>query len=434
MKYAISSTILLLILMLFGNGYTQQVISLDEAITLTLSNQPVIQQALAQVNAAEAKIDEQKSYYYPRVQSDLTFNRVGPVPAIEFLGYSFELAPANNYNANISASQLVYDFGKRNAQMELTKQFKLTAQDKIELIKNNLTFQTIRVYYTILFLHKSIDVSDEQISNLEKHLELTRKKVASGSATDFDILTTQVKVATAQNQKTDVENALRKQNLVLNSLMGKPSDFPLNLTGEFKVDSSAFDLESLLNNAYGNRLEIKLAQDAEKNALATRQVASLSDRPNLGVMASYGFKNGYQPDLDELVGNWVAGIHASIPIFDGNLKSARVAEAEANIKSSSEQIRELKRSIKLEVEQAAADLEANRLKIKTSTVQVEHAKQAVSRAGNKYKDGVITNLDLIDSETSLAQAKLMYLQVEYENVLSYYNLQRATGSILKVTQ
>lgn len=435
MKLRIFSIIIFMNLILLINLYAQQTgqssLSLNEAINLALSNQPLIEQALDQADAAEAKINQQKSYFYPRVEGDLTYIRIGPVPTIEFSGHNFELAPADNYNADVSASHLLYDFGKRSAILELMKSYKLSAIDKIELIKNNLAYQTIQIYYTILFLEKSIDVNEEQIRTLQKHLELTGKKVESGSATDFDILTTQVKVAGAQNQKTDIENALNKNKLALNSLFGRPSDSPLYLTGELKIDSSAFNLESLIDEAYAGRPEMKLAQDAGMNAEISRKVAALADRPNLSLMANLGVKNGYQPDLNDPVVNWAAGVHASVPIFNGNLKKAQVAEAEAKMKSSADEINALKRKIKLEVEQAAADLQANRSKIKTSEVQVDHAKQAVSRAGSQYKDGVITNLDLIDAETSLAQAKLMYLQVVYQNVLSHYNLKKAVGSMVE---
>lgn len=432
MKLRFSLIFIILNLFLFQQVFSQNAdknaLSLDDAIKMVLSNQPLIEQALDQADAADAKIKEQNSLFYPRIEGELYYMRIGPVPSIEFSGHKFELAAADNYNANISASQLVYDFGKRSAVLDLMKSYKLSALDKIALIKNNLTYQTIQTYYTILFLEKSLEVNNEQIETLQKHLELTGKKVQSGSATDFDILTTQVKVADAQNRKTDIENSLSQQKLALYSLLDKPSDSQFHLTGELKIDSANIDLESLINEAYTNRPEMKLARDAEDNAAVSQRIASLTDRPNVSLIASLGVKNGYQPDLNDPVANWTAGIHASIPIFNGFQKKAKIAEANAKMKSSSEEMRALQRKIKLEVEQAAADLSANRSKIQTSEVQVDHAKQAVSRAGIQYKDGVITNLDLIDAETSLAQAELMHLRVVFQNVLSRYNLLKAVGS------
>jgi outer membrane protein len=432
MNYRIILITLLLSLTMFVNGYSQQAIddslTLQQAVKLTLTNQPLLKQAAEEINAAEAKIKEQNSYYYPRVNGNISYTRIGPIPTIEFGGIGFTLAPDNNYDAHISASQLVYDFGKRDALLDLVKSYKLSSEDKLNLIKNNLSYQAVQAFYTILFTEKSIKVKDEQINTLKKHIELANKKVQSGSATDFDVLTTEVRVASAENQKIDLENALYKEKIYLKSLLGWSSDKELNLSGKFKIDTSLFNSESLIQEAFQKRVEMKLARDAEKSAMVTKQVASLTDKPTLSIIASYGFKNGYEPNLDVLRGNWAAGINASIPIFNGNLRDAKVEEADANLKSSSAKILELERTIKSQVEQAATNLKASRSKIKTSELQVKQAKDAVSRAEVRYRDGVITNLDLIDAETSLAEAELLRLRVSYENIVNTYSLMQAVGN------
>jgi outer membrane protein len=432
MRYRISVIIFILSLSVFANGYAQQAaddsLTLQQAIKLTLTNQPLLKQAAEDINAAEAKIKQQNSFYYPRINGDIAYIRIGPIPTIQFGGLGFTLAPNDNYDAHISASQLVYDFGKRDALEDLVKSYKLSSEDKLNLIKNNLSYQTVQVFYTILFTEKSIKVKDEQINTLKKHIELTNKKVQSGSATDFDVLTTEVRVASAENQKIDLENALNKERIYLKSLLGWSSDKELNISGEFKVDTSLFNNESLIQEAFQKRVEMKLAKDAEKSAMVTKQVASLTDKPTLSVIASYGLKNGYEPNLDVLRGNWAAGINASIPIFNGNLRESKVEEADANLKSSSAKILELERTIKSQVEQASTELSASRSKIKTSELQLKQAQEAVSRAEVRYRDGVITNLDLIDAETSLAEAKLLRLRVSFENVINTYSLMQAVGN------
>ncbi|MEJ2617676.1 MAG: TolC family protein [Ignavibacteriaceae bacterium] len=399
MKYRISIITILLILFTFIDGFSQQsvkdTITLQQAITLALTNQPLLKQAVEDVNAAEAKIKEQNSFYYPRINSNLSYTRIGPVPTIQFGGTGFTLAPNNNYDVHITASQLVYDFGKRSALVDLVKSYKLSSEDKLKLIKNNLSYQTVQVFYTILFTEKSIKVKDEQINTLKKHIELTNKKVQSGSATDFDVLTTEVRVASAENQKIDLENNLNKEKIYLKNLLGWPSDKEVNLSGNFNIDTSLFNNDSLVEEAFQKRPEMKLAKDAENSALVSKQVASLTDKPTLSVIANYGFKNGYEPNLDVLRGNWAAGINASIPIFNGNLRDAKVEEAEAHLKSSSAKILELERKIRSQVELAAADLKASKSKIKTSELQVKQARDAVSRAEVRYRDGVITNWKLL---------------------------------------
>lgn len=434
MKYQIIIT-LLLSSFIAGNGYSQQKavdsITLQQAIKMTLTNQPLLNEAIEGVNAAEAKIKENNSYYYPRVNGEVSYTRIGPIPTIQFGGAGFTLAPNNNYDVHIFASQLVYDFGKRDALTDLVKSYKLSSKDKLDLIKNRLSYKTIRLFYSILFAEKSIKVKDEEISTLKKHIELTNKKVKSGSATDFDVLTTEVKEAAVKNEKLDLENALNKGKIYLKNLMGWSSDNNLNLSGEFKKIIFKVNADSLVEEAFQKRPEITLAKDAGKSAVLFKNVVSLTNKPALRVIASYGFKNGYEPNLDVLRGNWTAGINASIPIFNGNLRKAKVEEAEAKLKSSSAKILEIKRKIKTQVEQAVSDLKSSISKIKTNELQVKHAEDAVSRAEIRYRDGVITNLDLIDAETSLSEAKLLRLRVSYENVINTYSLMEAVGNKIK---
>lgn len=435
MKYRIIVITFLLSLFALKSGSAQEKaqdpLALRQAIKMALTNQPLLNEALERINAAEAKIKEQNSSFYPSVNGDINYTRIGPVPTIQFGGMAFTLAPANNYDAHISASQLVYDFGKRKALMDLVKSYKLSAKDKLNLVKNNLGYRTVRAFYTILFTEKSIKVKNRQINTLKKHIELVNKKVQSGSATDFDVLTTEVKKAAVENEKIDLLNALNKERIFLKSLLGWPSNKELILSGAFSHDTMSINLESMINEAFQKRPEMVLARDAEKSAEESKHAASLTESPTLGVIASYGFKNGYVPNLNVLRGNWAAGINASIPIFNGNIKEARVEEAEADLKSSSAKVLELERKIKTQVEQAAADLKAGRLKIRTTEIQVRHAEDAVARAEVRYRDGVITNLDLIDAETSLAQAELLRLRVSYEDVMNSYSLMEAIGNKIR---
>lgn len=413
---------------LFAQQKEANTILLEKAIEMALKNQPLLKEAEEQINSADAKIKQQKSFYYPNVEADLSYSRIGPVPTFDFGGNKIYLAPDNNYDAHVSARELLYDFGKRDALVELSKSYKLSSKDKIDLIKSNLAYQTIKAFYSILFFQRAIEVKNEQINNLNKHIEITAKRVESGSATDYDILTTKVKLAAVQNQKTDMKNALENSKIYLKSLMGISDQREIIVSGNFTADTSMFNVDSLVARAFSQRSEIILAKDHEKSASLNKDLISTSENPMLNLFVSMGFKNGYVPDLNKIRGNWAVGVNAKIPIFNGNLKDHKIEEAEANIRSASAEILELERKIKTEIQKSVADYNSNLAKFKTTELQVEQAKQAVDRAEIRYRDGVITNLDLIDAETSLSEAELQYVQVLYSNVLKYYEVSKAIGN------
>lgn len=63
-------------------------------------------------------------------------------------------------------------------------------------------------------------------------------------------------------------------------------------------------------------------------------------------------------------------------------------------------------------------------------IQVNYAKESIKRANLQYKNGVVTNLDLLDSENSLEMAQLQYLQAIYDSIISNYNLKKAVGDVI----
>ena len=151
-------------------------LSVADAVELTLKNYPLIQQATESINVAEARIKEQQSSLYPIINAEASYTRIGPIPTINFGPELFELAPPNNYDAHVSVYHTLYDFGKRDALVDLTKSYKKSAIDNVDYVKSNLAFQTVQTFYSVLLLQRSIAVKDTDIANLNKHLAYTKKR------------------------------------------------------------------------------------------------------------------------------------------------------------------------------------------------------------------------------------------------------------------
>jgi outer membrane protein len=405
-------------------------LSVTDAVALTLKNYPLIQQATERINIAEAKIKEQQSSLYPILDARASYTRISPIPTINFGQELFELAPANNYDARISVFHTLYDFGKREALIDLTKSYKKSEIDKVDFVKSNLAFQTVQTFYSILLLKRSIAVKDTDIVNLNDHLSFTERRVETGSATDFDALTTQVRIANAQNQKLDLQNALEKQIIQLKKLTGLSYDSKADLISDFSFVPVTINKDSLLEIAMQQRPELKLALDLENSAHMQQNFAGLGDMPSLNLNLSYGLTNGYMPNLDAIRGNWAAGVGVQVPIFNGFRTSANEDEADANLKVSETHTLQVKKDIASEVQQAAEDLKIKINKISTTKIQVNYAEESIKRAIAQYKNGVVTNLDLLDAENSLEQARLQYLQAIYEAILSNYNLKKSVGDVI----
>ncbi len=212
MKCAIFRMRWILLLWLPGLTMTQpqmpDSLTVEQAVQLVLQNHPAIQQASQSVIAAGARVKQSRSAYYPEIEANAFYSRVGPVPSLEVPGLgSLALFPINNYNANLSVRHTFFDFGKRLAAVELAQSFEQTAGNNMEFLKTTLAFQTVEMFYAILYLHENLNVQNDLIDALNQHLVVTQKKAQTGTATDFDVLTTQVRVATAKSQKISIDRA-----------------------------------------------------------------------------------------------------------------------------------------------------------------------------------------------------------------------------------
>jgi len=417
------------------NLYPQQsnkkTLTLNEIVSLTVKNYPLIKQAEQNVEVANAKIKVQESFDYPVVSGAASYTRIGPIPAIGFPGAgSFELAPANNYDAHLNAFYNVYDFGKKEAQLDFVKSYKKSAVDNIELVKSNLAFAAAKTYYSILFIRQGISITDTDVATLDEHINITNKKIESGTATDYDLLSTKVRLTDYKDSKLKLQNQLSNQKIILRHLTGLLKKDEINTSGNLKLLTETVNIDSLIAVAFKQRPEIKLAIDRENTAKLKTNIVKHGDSPDLNINLRYGLKNGFEPNLDAIRGNWAANVEVSVPIFNGFRTKNLEEESKASINVTKTNTLNIKQEIAAEVEKAAENIQSNLEQIKTAQLKIDLAEQALKRARAQYASGVGTNLDLLDAETRLADAKFLYLRTTYENIMHTYELKKAVGDII----
>ena len=423
--------IVLSVIFLFGGiAEGQDSMTVEQAVQRVLQTHPAIEQGLDNTRAAEARVQQTSSTRMPDADIEASYTYLGPPIPFYFgvLG-PFQFYPNNNYDAHVGAGYMLYDFGKTSAAIDAAQSRVQSARNMVELTKNGLGYQTIRTFYTILFLQKSIQVADEQIETFNVHLSLTRKKVNVGTATSFDVLTTEVRVASAQNQKVELENSLHQQESILRQLLGEKEATPITLVGEFTMTPETLNADSLIEQAFAQRVELKLDRDAQMTADLQYKVASHGNLPSLHISGEYGVKNGlYFPDLNIIRGNWALGAQVRVPVFDGYRVDHMEEEAQAMIHAEQAHTQNTERQIRSDVEQTIADLQASVMKVEITKVQLQQAHEAVQIARTRYETGSVTNLDLLDAETAESESKLTNLQALYRFVLSKHELERATGT------
>jgi len=414
----------------------QDSLTIGKAVEIVLKRHPSINQAQEALEAARAHTQSLTSANYPSVSADVSDFYLGPEYPFNLGMAKFAMFPDNNFDAHIGAMYTLYDFGKRSMTIEVSKTGEQSAADLLTGVKTDLYFQVLQLFTAIVLQEKSIVVADEGIAEYDRHLLDVQKKIEAGSATEYDVLKTQVQRSIAQGQRLDIAADLAKKRTALRQLLGFTPGAPLVLKGGFDTLSVRTNTDSLFTTALSGRSERASALHLKQSAKLLKDLTSKENLPNFNVHASAGFKNGFpndvappNTDISTPRINVVAGAEVSLPLYDGKRAKFHKLEAARNEEGSIAALDAIDERIKTEVLQAASDVEASFSKLDISRAQIAFAKRSLELARLKYDAGVVTNLDVLDAENDFSQAQLGHLRNQFQYTQSLFALDHAVGRL-----
>lgn len=411
-----------------GSDAAGDSLQLKDIISLVIKNHPSVKSAEEAINGANSRIELAKAGYYPEVDASANYSNIGPVTklSIPSMG-TFQLFPENNYSAAINYRQTVYDFGRTRESIEIEKGNKAIGEQSLEQVKQKLALAAVNNYYTLSFLQAAIKIKDQQLLTLQEHLNHIETMMKTGSATEYQVLSTKVKISTIESQKLDLMAVLHTQQAFLNSLLGLNEDNVPVVKNESFTEAPLVRDDSILVYAFHNRDEILLNEKKRSLAELRYQLIRSQNKPVISFMAAGGAKNGYVPYLEKIKPNYVVGLGIRIPIFDGMKTKYNLSQAESAINSLTYETEFTRRNITSEIKEARAYMTAAEQKINQFELQLEQALKAYSLAETSFRSGTITNLDLIDANTSVSESRLLLLKARIDFAACVYKLKAAAG-------
>ncbi len=422
-------------------------LTLEEAVARAVSNQPLIRQAEAAVAAAQSKVGQAESSWLPNLSAEGSYNRMAdhsfaissllppgvdaaslgvPASLAPLLSTPFSLSPVDNWDFHLGLSQVVFRFG-RGIQVELAEQGVSSARISVDQIRSSLAYQAAQTFVMTLYARERMKILDEQRDNLLQHVKANQVREQAGAATRFDVLSTQLRVSALESQRVEAENLYKKQRIALMQLVGASPAEALEPTGTLEPTQPSGPADAFVASALQNRTEVRQALDGERSAELSRQLATAAYLPTLAANAQVGYMTGILPNEDQLTLNWVVGLQLSVPIFNGLLTARQVEEARSRITAARESTAAVQRSVTTQVLQAIQDLDAARDQVRASAQALQDAGEIVEVARVQYDIGVISNLEYLDAQSSLATAKLTHLAAMLQETLGAYALRQAAG-------
>jgi|WetSurMetagenome_2_1015567.scaffolds.fasta_scaffold00057_10 outer membrane protein len=413
---------------------TNDSITLLRAVALAVKNSAVLTAVQQGLSAAQARTGQAKSAWWPSVSGVASYSNIGPeekmsldLPAALGGPIGFQLFPMNNWDVHAGADYVLFDFGRRGKAVRLSALGEQAVQTGSGMAAKAVAYQTIVLFESTLGSAQLVAAKQENIANLSRHLDFVKKKLSTGSTTEFDVLRSEVQLANSQTELVNLENDLSKQHIDLRYLLGLPESAPVNCIGAFDSSFREPAADSLVGAALRQRTEIDLLTIGIKALLAQLSLTRVDLAPTLSAHVAAGGKNGYIPDLDEIKFNWVAAAQITAPIFDGRKNHFRQQELRSRIDSLNTVLEDLKRRVRTDVLKAVEDVKSAHQNVSSAASNVRLAAESRRIATLQYAAGVIPNLDLLDAEDKYTQAEFSKVLSEFKYALSTFALLQATG-------
>jgi outer membrane protein TolC len=229
-------------------------LSLKQIIDLALKDNPSVNLAAEAINNANARIGLAKTGHFPEVDLTANYSNIAPVTKLSIpdMG-TFQLFPSNNYSASVNYRQVIFDFGRTRQSIDVENESKVIGEEGLEQTKQKISMLAINNYFTLLYLQSAISIKDEQLKALNEHLNHVNKMLETGSATEYLVLSTRVRISNVECQKVDLVAALNAQKAFLVSLIGEKQQVNPVVKNDFNAELPVLPAAFILKKVQAER-------------------------------------------------------------------------------------------------------------------------------------------------------------------------------------
>lgn len=415
-------------------------LSLLDALNLALQQNASVLEAKNDLKASFGLVVQTRAVALPQLSVNGKYQYTQPtdIETIPFAGFQ----QANqNWDANIQLVQTVYGGGKLVAAVKAARLTKEQAMAEYQTTVQDTLLAVRTAYYDALLGREQIAVHEASVKLLQNEVDDQQRRYKAGTVPRFNVLRADVSLANERPLLIEARNNFRIAKNDLSNLLGYDlppevlEDVPMNLSDSLDSAPYQVDLSAAIQEALKNRTELVSLRKGEELQKLNIVNARAGYKPTFQIFAGYGWFNqqyAVMPATPPLelyhdYQGYNAGAQVSWDIFDGLLTRGKVVQAEANYDKSQVTLADEGRQIELQVRTAYSDfVEASEVLDSQKTVTAE-AEEALREARARFDAGTGTQLDVLDAETSLTQARDTNAQALHDYDTARAKLERAIG-------
>ncbi|MFA9192065.1 TolC family protein [Flavobacterium sp. FZUC8N2.13] len=425
-----------------ANAQEKTTLTLKEAIKYALENKADAKKAQLKIENSEYQIQEVRSRALPQISANgsLTYNPIIQTTVID--GAAFN-APGTTIQAafgqkwistaGVSLTQALFDqsvfTGLKAAKT--TREFyqinnQLTEEQVIERVANN--------YYQVYVLRQKLALAESNLNTTSKVRDIVKGQFDNGLAKKIDLDRMTVNLSNINTQKQQIINAVQLQENALKFYIGMPIDAEINIPqSEFEITPAAFsDTPNV-----ASRSEYLILKKQEELLVLQKKSVIAGYYPTLSLSASYNYI-GQGPQMP-----WFAkpsdgvywsdfsaiGLNLRVPIFSGFGTRAKVRQADVELRTIQEDIKDTQLGLNLDYKNAKTQIENSIITLQNQKENMRLANEILKNINNNYLQGLASLTDLLDAENASTEAQNNYTAAILDYKLAEIKLIKSKGEL-----
>ncbi len=440
-------------------GYAQDAdvpLSLDEAVSLALQHNLDLLNSRDRMMSADISLDTAQSEFRVSIRPEVS----GLYQQSDELDQSYGVRFSKRFTTGSEASWEVRtqvddsDEQDEPYQTDLIFAYKqpllrgrgtLAATDRIVsaqeqrriqqraylLAQQRLIVQVVSSYYGIARDQLLIDAHERAVERADLLKNAADAKLKVGMASKMDVFRAELQLLNAQNRIVDARASLANEQRRFNVLLGNAADIRYAFVSALTYTPTPLDQEELIRQALEYRLELKTANDRIGETERQLMIARQNLLPPLDVSVRYTFRGtgeAFDQSWDMEDDFWGVGLSSS---FDMNMAQERAnyRQAQLTLNAAIRALQTTQEDIISEVMQTIVSVRQAQASVELQTQSVAQAEKQLELSSLRYKKGLSDNLEVVESEENLMNAKTGYYSAVAQHLVATLRLQQATGTL-----
>lgn len=396
------------------------------------TSEPAVR-AQAELEGSEAEVDAARSAWWPRLQARGRYIvRDNEVEVTDPQGvFRFPTTQQRNGEYEISLEEVLFDAGRRARRIRAAERLREAVREEGRASILEQQVRALQAYLDGVTLAGRREVLTSRLQALHDLHRTVSDLFEQGLVARNDLLQTEVRERQVEDAVAAVEHARRVALLEVERAMGEeprgervlPDSLP-------RLPEVSGDLPAWIARSRAANPALRAADERERAAELAAAIARREYWPVVVATASHAWQeNDYL--VHEHLNQATLGLRWEL--FDGGRRNAEARAAAARQRAASRARLEVQRTLRVQVERLAREIEQARREERTAETNVQAARENYRILADQYREGLVQSSDVLEAEALLADSRFEVLERRARTYLARALLAAAMGEDLGQT-